>query len=657
MPLLQDELLYSYLLRLSVANGMDDIRRFADSHLFSSRYANKGKKYVDVSYDIRDDLYRFATSLTGEAHMQVLPFYVQTSLFGGIAPLMLRHNASRYVGLLSKYHNHSRILSHAELMIQSLQFCPQCRDDDLHTHGQFYYRRAHQMPGVTVCHKHGCALHRYVGERGQEMAAALPAEVLPVPRYGQRYAVFVKAFLDAGLRCDRMDIADAVQHRVHELGDRHAFDGWDAGYRELAEKTPAEMLHYMRQKDMVHMPSLLTLLLYLFGTVEQLKTYLPHPTSMQDAFDGAIEHRFEAISVWREDLSELRCRECGTYFLTTPSRILSGWGCPVCDGKLGEQVLFRRLFDKASGGEYELLSAFDGMGNAIRVRHLPCGREYDVSAKDFVECGVKCSCKYALQENAVRQTMQRLGFELRTFRSTTQPMTLYHPACGGTFEARYHMFLKTPHCRVCDKRKADITKPHAVFLQNVRDLVGDEYTVLEPYVSTKTPLAIRHNVCHTTQTYAPKHFLDGQRCKVCQRRISDTEFARIVSEVSYGRYTCTERMPPNKVVIRDAETDMDKTMTAQRVMQELFRPTPSPILPLARKNTDVALPRNQKDIIMEQLNIHFRAGDVIDTRTLRIDGLMRSSVTNGMGELAAEGRLMRVGAGRYVLPTEKPAAA
>ena len=153
--LLPDELLYSYLLRLSIANGFDDIRHFTEHYVFSPIYENKGKKYVAVSYDIRDDLYQFATSVTGNMSNQVLSFYSKTSLFHGIAPLALRSRMSHYVGLLSKYRNHSKILSHAELMVQELHFCPECMQEEKIKHGFFYYHRAHQMPGVTVCHLHG----------------------------------------------------------------------------------------------------------------------------------------------------------------------------------------------------------------------------------------------------------------------------------------------------------------------------------------------------------------------------------------------------------------------------------------------------------------------------------------------------------------------
>lgn len=38
-------------------------------------------------------------------------------------------------------------------------FCRQCVSEDLAFHGFSYWRRAHQLPGVFWCDKHGCALH------------------------------------------------------------------------------------------------------------------------------------------------------------------------------------------------------------------------------------------------------------------------------------------------------------------------------------------------------------------------------------------------------------------------------------------------------------------------------------------------------------------
>jgi len=91
-------------------------------------------------------------------------------------------------------------------------------------------------------------------------------------------------------------------------------------------------------------------------------------------------------------------------------------------------------------------------------------------------------------------------------------------------------------------------------------------------------------------------------------------------------------------------------MSISHVLQELFRPTPSTILPLEKRNINVKMPSNQKDIIMSTITKTFLPGEKISTRTLQVDGLKQTSVKNGMAELAAEGRLIRIGVGIYCLP-------
>lgn len=40
----------------------------------------------------------------------------------------------------------------------TLLFCKSCRETDLMRFGETYWRRVHQLPGVLVCHEHGCIL-------------------------------------------------------------------------------------------------------------------------------------------------------------------------------------------------------------------------------------------------------------------------------------------------------------------------------------------------------------------------------------------------------------------------------------------------------------------------------------------------------------------
>lgn len=56
------------------------------------------------------------------------------------------------------------------------------------------------------------------------------------------------------------------------------------------------------------------------------------------------------------------------------------------------------------------------------------------------------------------------------------------------------------------------------FKQEVYDLVGDEYTVLGKYVNVMTKIKIRHNVCGKVHEYTPNNFLRGSRCFDCSYR-------------------------------------------------------------------------------------------------------------------------------------------
>jgi len=42
--------------------------------------------------------------------------------------------------------------------ITSLRFCPECTREMLASKGELWWKRAHQLPGVLVCHEHGCSL-------------------------------------------------------------------------------------------------------------------------------------------------------------------------------------------------------------------------------------------------------------------------------------------------------------------------------------------------------------------------------------------------------------------------------------------------------------------------------------------------------------------
>lgn len=79
------------------------------------------------------------------------------------------------------------------------------------------------------------------------------------------------------------------------------------------------------------------------------------------------------------------------------------------------------------------------------------------------------------------------------------------------------------------KRKKE-TKPrirnNSDFVKRVQELVGNEYTFLEPYINSSTKIQVRHNVCNNVYRVRPNNFLNGERCSnpICKnKRISQSE--------------------------------------------------------------------------------------------------------------------------------------
>ena len=64
------------------------------------------------------------------------------------------------------------------------------------------------------------------------------------------------------------------------------------------------------------------------------------------------------------------------------------------------------------------------------------------------------------------------------------------------------------------------------YKQSVKELVGDEYSILSEYVSAKTPIKMKHNVCGYIYDVRPSNFLSGKRCPQCNHPTYNIEIAK-----------------------------------------------------------------------------------------------------------------------------------
>lgn len=92
--------------------------------------------------------------------------------------------------------------------------------------------------------------------------------------------------------------------------------------------------------------------------------------------------------------------------------------------------------------------------------------------------------------------------------------------CENIFNVSFFEF-KTGNCRRChDCVSISKRRTHDEFIKEVYNLVGDEYEVLNEYVSFKYKIKMKHNICGNVWDVDPYHFLrkqNGSRCPICSR--------------------------------------------------------------------------------------------------------------------------------------------
>lgn len=74
----------------------------------------------------------------------------------------------------------------------------------------------------------------------------------------------------------------------------------------------------------------------------------------------------------------------------------------------------------------------------------------------------------------------------------------------------------------------------------LNDLVGDEYTFLEPYINSREKMSIVHNVCGHEYKVCWNNFKTGRRCPNCSRRLTDREFKDRVRAMVGNEYVFLE---------------------------------------------------------------------------------------------------------------------
>ena len=203
---------------------------------------------------------------------------------------------------------------------------------------------------------------------------------------------------------------------------------------------------------------------------------------------------------------------------------------------------FKQEIKNLVGSEYTFLDSYQGAHNKLKVKHNTCGHIYRVAPNNFFHdnrcpyCfgGIKKSDKYFKDE-----IYSLVGNEytiLDTYINANTKIKVKHNKCGNTYAVLPSNFLKGHRCPLC---YGNIKKTDAQFKQEIKNLVGNEYTFLGTYVNATTKLKVKHNKCGHIYEVTPNDFLNNSRCSYCSGKHKKTnkEFQREVHDLVEGEYT------------------------------------------------------------------------------------------------------------------------
>lgn len=148
------------------------------------------------------------------------------------------------------------------------------------------------------------------------------------------------------------------------------------------------------------------------------------------------------------------------------------------------------------------------------------------------------------QEEFEKEVIDMVGDEytfLEDYKGVSTKIKVRHNKCGDVYYVSPLNFRRSKGCKKCNYNLiySHKVKDDKQFKDEVKELVGNEYTFLDCYVNTYTDLNVIHNTCGNRYKISPRDFLKGSRCRKCfvkSRTWTNEYWKSKVEELGEGEY-------------------------------------------------------------------------------------------------------------------------
>jgi len=120
-----------------------------------------------------------------------------------------------------------------------------------------------------------------------------------------------------------------------------------------------------------------------------------------------------------------------------------------------------------------------------------------------------------------------------TYTRNRDKLEVLHVACGRSWMVNFNRFVDCgDRCPRCNVKSPNVQLTSAEYRKRVEDQRGDEYVVLEDYVTIDTKILHRHRTCGHEWRITPNNFFGNkQTCPVCVRKRTQSRGAEMVEKI------------------------------------------------------------------------------------------------------------------------------
>lgn len=345
-----DELIYSYITRLSYANGFTNINDFLEILNRQQRHNNSKKKHWTY-----DGTGLFSPLLQTISPDKLITIINTCSLYHYQAIFMDPHTQAETISALfnNDAYSYTKQYNINKKIIKQIVYCKECATEDTNKYGHQYPHRSHHLPGVTYCHIHKTQLYHL------EDDTPVTTKITDNPL---RFAEFSADLLRTPVQTNLWVLQYVLLERIY---DNPTYFAPNNHYQYL--HTPL-LLSPMRY----YYPLNISTLIDAFDNVNTLIDYTDRINSMIRGAHGKYDrygynsnyklveapefetnyqalinrltanyyniqkfiekasNDYDVFKPFNPTLICMRHKTCGTIFFTTPDAFINGWKCPKC---------------------------------------------------------------------------------------------------------------------------------------------------------------------------------------------------------------------------------------------------------------------------------------------------------------------------------------